>query len=859
MLSAPTQEPLSLATFEPNRTYAPYLNTPRSLEACRIHGVNPVELVELPISEFQKDFPNDPDAAQRRFERIDGARRRLLAAVKTDWKRLCDTNWTPNPSRPKSAKEAILDVPVHSHCTLLEIQAEKFRKMEAENYKFLQHMLKMEMKKADAEVKGKQIVGKHEEIQENNDNLKKEREERKRIAVQEMLDRQQRKEEEFRREIKMLQEIDAEYSKKMAEEKSAKRLEEKQRRERCEMERKQRSEITKHMKDSIVNAIESKIENRKKTLELRDKSVEERMKETREMTIKQKSDRAKEVEDRLQKAKEEVYRREEEEKLLTIQKMKEHEEYRQKIIESRNSQRREQNSNSMKEHLDKIRKIREDSEKSLDEKAWRIKKEMEFKDELARQELGKVKEAQTKRRCIKSIKQESFEMSSMRARKAHEYKMAKLMKEIQDKDIRSNAIKKGFQVLNQMRNSMKDIVYSTKLILKEEMHRLRHKDDFRPDTVVDTALAVSKAALFPRLENVFGIEKPKEEEVTLTSSDIFSMDFNDSTALENAADFLKSSGEDPKAKTAESQPQRGGPKIDPSLLRLDRTDLPIPRKGFATMQINDKMLDPNQEVESPYRRTSPSLAKTAVESDDRSAFSDDEDDFLFNETAKESASKEKSSTRQQASTYSHPPSHGNSHSHSHTAPSGSGPAAILKLDESSDGKRHNHHHPSSVDSRAITAPVAKHRPSSGGRQKLEPLNHSSKTPTTHSHSSHRDDDVKLPMFPFHPPGIEPPPTEGDANTNTASPSAEKKDSSPKEAAANTKASRATLNLGSAKRKKIRTDVNEKAKFIEPPTGKFRREFSRDHPLAAGGEGKYDNELKKGLLPTGLPLPSQTIK
>ena len=113
---------------------------------------------------------------------------------------------------------------------------------------------------------------------------------------------------------------------------------------------------------------------------------------------------------------------------------------------------------------------------------------MEFKDEMARQELGKVKEAQIKRRCIKSIKyrnfqsqkisltiathnqtwyrQESFEMASMRARKAHEYKMAKLMKDIQDKDIRSNAIKKGFQVLNQMRNSMKDIVYSTKLILK---------------------------------------------------------------------------------------------------------------------------------------------------------------------------------------------------------------------------------------------------------------------------------------------------------------------------------------------------------------------------------------------------------
>jgi hypothetical protein len=44
--------------------------------------------------------------------------------------------------------------------------------------------------------------------------------------------------------------------------------------------------------------------------------------------------------------------------------------------------------------------------------------------------------------------------------------MAKLKKEIQDKDIRSNAIKKGFQVLNQMRSSMKDILHSTTLIMK---------------------------------------------------------------------------------------------------------------------------------------------------------------------------------------------------------------------------------------------------------------------------------------------------------------------------------------------------------------------------------------------------------
>jgi hypothetical protein len=39
-------------------------------------------LIEVPITDFQKEFPNDSDAVQRRFERVDGARRRILASVK---------------------------------------------------------------------------------------------------------------------------------------------------------------------------------------------------------------------------------------------------------------------------------------------------------------------------------------------------------------------------------------------------------------------------------------------------------------------------------------------------------------------------------------------------------------------------------------------------------------------------------------------------------------------------------------------------------------------------------------------------------------------------------------------------------
>lgn len=38
------EERLSLADFDPSSARPPYLTSPRSLEACRVHGVNPVEL-----------------------------------------------------------------------------------------------------------------------------------------------------------------------------------------------------------------------------------------------------------------------------------------------------------------------------------------------------------------------------------------------------------------------------------------------------------------------------------------------------------------------------------------------------------------------------------------------------------------------------------------------------------------------------------------------------------------------------------------------------------------------------------------------------------------------------------------------
>ncbi len=136
LLRANKFELLSLAQFQPNRAQPPYLTSPRSLEACRRCGVRPIELVELNIDEFRKEFPNDPAAAQARYERVERARKQMLQEVMKEWNSLCGSSWQQNASKPKHNSEAILTVPEEAHCSLLEIQAQQFRKMEQDEWKW---------------------------------------------------------------------------------------------------------------------------------------------------------------------------------------------------------------------------------------------------------------------------------------------------------------------------------------------------------------------------------------------------------------------------------------------------------------------------------------------------------------------------------------------------------------------------------------------------------------------------------------------------------------------------------------------------------------------------------------------------
>lgn len=271
-------------------------------------------MVEIPIGEFQKDFPNDPDAVQRRYERVDGARRRMLQYVMSDWRDLCASGWAPPRERPQSAKETIVQVSAGAHCTLLELQAQRFRKIEKDNWDALNRQLKMELRQADIEQKNKRIVQKHKEIENQNNNVKRERQLMLEQLHREEMEKQKRKEEEEAEEVRKLQEMDRNLARQKKENDEINKQREKQARERREADRVQREQYTKQLKTSIMAGLDNKMEQKKRVLDIRDKNMEDRVEQTRRERDALLEQRRVEKERRLQKAREDQIKMDEEER-----------------------------------------------------------------------------------------------------------------------------------------------------------------------------------------------------------------------------------------------------------------------------------------------------------------------------------------------------------------------------------------------------------------------------------------------------------------------------------------------------------------------------------------------------------------
>ena len=533
------EEKLSLSLFDPLLAQAPYLNTPRSLEACRMNGVNPVELVEVPFEEFRKDYPNDPDTALRRFVRVDGARRRIFNAVIEDWKRLCDSGWRPYKERPGSAKETIIPVRPEAHCELLELQAARFRKIENRQFNSLQRMLTMELKSAVKEMKNREILSKHQDIQASNDNANRERQNRREQLRNEQIAAKKRKEDEWAAELKRIQNLESDAARIKKE-----RDKEKAKQDRVDRENKEKARLaqldeTRQRKETIMQNINADIEQKKTMQALRDQETLDRLNYQKDLLKQQNGIKSKQMLEKLNKTRKEMENAAEFKKNDIVKRMEDDEDRREQMKKRREEQREAMNKMNNDRMAQKMAKVKQISDGGTDEKVNKTLSDLEHKEMITKRELDRVRAAQENRRTIKMIHQEAYELSAMRRKKQNDYKMMKMMEAVKNKDDRCRAIREGNYQLQKMRNTMKDILGVATSVLKDEIHSLHHKDEISPERLLVRAQEVTDSVLFPNLNRKFGtVDKMSDATLMMLSA---SADFSSNNRATTAPPPLKES------------------------------------------------------------------------------------------------------------------------------------------------------------------------------------------------------------------------------------------------------------------------------------------------------------------------------
>jgi hypothetical protein len=508
-------EPLSLGTFEPSHALEPYLNTPRSLEACKRHGVNPVELVEIPFDEFRKAFPTDADAAQRRYERIDGARRRLLKNVVGEWDHICETGWSAGTRAIDKSRESIIIVDPRHHSTMLERQAEKFRSIEKLQWEQMQRMVGIELSNAVRKQANDEILVKQAQAGDALDNQKAEMQAKKAELFEANVQRKREEERQKELETKRLQKAELIEANAMKRKKEQQAYEDRMIRERREAERRQREEYTKELKDSIIENFNQNLDAKVADAARKDKERTGRINEFKNQAAYEKAKKRKVVEDRMKAS----------QKHLTYLSTGRSDERRQKIEEEeahwqKKKQKEAEDAKSRKAGNDeavqqKLAAIRKAKNDAAAEKVQRTLASLELKEAIFKTEQAKIEGQKERRKNIKMIRQEAFELSAQRRKKANDYKFAQLQSEIERKDGRYDAMKEGRETLNHMRHVMAEIMEKTKLELKDGINELNHKGMISPDKVVSKVFEVSSNTMFPHLAQKFVVETVRNDDADL--------------------------------------------------------------------------------------------------------------------------------------------------------------------------------------------------------------------------------------------------------------------------------------------------------------------------------------------------------
>jgi dsDNA-specific endonuclease/ATPase MutS2 len=106
----------------------------------------------------------------------------------------------------------------------------------------------------------------------------------------------------------------------------------------------------------------------------------------------------------------------------------------------------------------------------------KIVSDIQFKEYLTQKELAKVKDQQEKRRTIKAIRDEAFQLAKVRKQKIDQFQRNKAEADLKLKEDRTEAIKQGQEALKQMRFDIKNAMFQTRLELKVCNHFCIQRD-----------------------------------------------------------------------------------------------------------------------------------------------------------------------------------------------------------------------------------------------------------------------------------------------------------------------------------------------------------------------------------------------
>lgn len=484
----------------------PYLNTPRSLEACRLHGVNPADLVEVPFREFRKAYPNDEEAALRRFERMDGVRKCLLETVTEEWRRIASRGSLTGLPLTKTESEnrvAIIDVDPVAYTPLLEIQAKRLQKVEEQQYLGLKKMVTNQMNEAIMESKAKQIIAKQDNISQQNQAMK-----RKRMLDRENVLREQREEARYK-EMLAAQEVRLEQQRAAAE---AKRQKERRKEaEKADKKRQQKREEDRLLQEAYLKKL--KADEKQKADEEAAKKMKKFADEAKENEIKLAAEKERrqleqvrirnEMIAKIEKAKQESHKRAEERRLEILNRINNSDQKAETLHAEKLRKQREEAAAKDKALQDKINQIKGQSDDILNEKIKRTLEALEKKHNSSTNELTKAQKELERRRAIKEIKKDAFEQNLQRVRTAEAYRMKKIEESLAVKDAKAKAIKDGMAAFQAFRENMAETVAKTRGELKREAFNLSHQNRLNPDNLLDAVHDNSQRHLFPRLHHTF--------------------------------------------------------------------------------------------------------------------------------------------------------------------------------------------------------------------------------------------------------------------------------------------------------------------------------------------------------------------